>query len=253
MLRFWLLAGLLSWAVTADATQITFNVTQHAETDGSLNYAVNFRPGGLPPTATLVAPDGSIAKLIDPIRENGLTYEQLSTRFFGEWTIQDDAPSTDVYHFTLANLPQLPVPVVSSPAAGEVLGPAIHVAWTFPGSPLPGPGISAGSLDPVSFTFDTSGGPNQATVLVDLAGLPSAQVSVRGGGGYSILDFISPDMHPAPEAPHWITGNYTSYSAPVTVTVVPEPGSAALAGLGCLAVIASGWKRLRKPGKSRVR
>jgi hypothetical protein len=170
-----LLAGFLPWAMTAKAAQITLVVTQVAETDGSLSYKVNARPTSSSPQASLIAPDGTTAISLDPILESGLSYAQLASRFFGQWTIQDNAPSTNTFHFTFAELPQLPIPTMVSPVEGAALGTSIHAEWTFPdGQDLSFPTMSAGSLDPISFSFDVTGGANQGTTLVDLNGLPSA-------------------------------------------------------------------------------
>ena len=238
-LRCLLSASFLAIALTADGAQINLTIRQVAQTGGTLTYDVNVRPTPLFVAATIIAPDGLIASQHSPIFERGLTYEQLAARFFGEWTIEEVAPSTDVYNFTLADLPQLPVPTMLSPTSGAVLGTTIHAEWAFPGEPLPGPAMSAGSLDQLGFTFDTPINSTERTVFVDLGGLPSSQVFLRGGGGYAINDFVTPPLYHVPGQPHFIVGAYSSLSAPVTVTVVPEPGSIALATFACLSLVAS--------------
>ncbi len=242
--RLIFLAMLLGSHLTnAEAATVNLSFLQFAEADGSLTYGASIRIGFGPapgPTARLIAPDGTIvAWNAGTLRLDGLSYETLTSRFVGQWTIQENAPNTGVDTFVLNALPVLPVPFVTSPSAGDIVGTMFDTTWAFAaGEGMPGPALSVSNVNSLPVTFGPTDGSLRRTIMIDLAGESSVLVDIRGGGASAIQDYLSDlSFVPWPNGSNLsIVGFYGTFSAPVTVRVVPEPASLTLVMAGGLAV-----------------
>ncbi len=230
---------LVGVAASAESATISLRVNQFADAGGNLTYEFSALP--YDSFVQLTAPDGTVLDYASP-RFTGLTYAELSQRFVGQWTVDNTFPSPPgpvvaTHYFTLSPLPVLPVPTLTLPADGATVGTTIDMAWTYP----PGEQISANSarghaFAPLDFNFTGDG---QATVTVDLTGMSSDEVELWGGGWTNLLNYLSPvTPSDTPFELYTLQGGYATYSAPVAVTVVPEPSAYMLAMVGAVALFA---------------
>jgi hypothetical protein len=224
------------------------DVAQQPNSGGSLEYQVRmsgFQPiGGY--TAQFVAPDGtSYSQNLQPVTAPTLT--EFEQRFVGEWKIRATpfgGGSTTEYRFTFTSpLPAAfhETPSIITPQHGATVPKDFLVAWAYPGGTTPsGRSITwsgASSSTPTDFGPGTS---PEATLHIDLEGASSKQLTVRAGSftpmtsNFSSVTLVSgtPSTNE-----YFVSGGFSNYSAPVTVTVVPEPGAIVLAAVACLGIV----------------
>ena len=237
-----LVAGLLLPAMrptASPAATIFMTIVQRAAADGTVDYSLRTT---IPPLGTMTSPDGTV--LANSFRSfEGLSYADLSNRFYGTWTIHDTVPAPATYHFTLSAVPVHPLATIVSPGDGATVPSTFDVHWTFADdNHPPSPVHSRVVLAPVTFEYPF--GDSGVRFHVDLDGQASVPMQVRGGAIESLIPYasaVTPIEFHTPA--HTVIGSYLSLSAPVNLTVVPEPGGMELASLSLAALIA---KRVRR-------
>lgn len=227
--------------------QMRIDVAQQPTTGGNIEYQIRmsgFQPvGGY--TAQLVAPDGAFYfQNQQPV--TAATLADFENRFIGEWKIRETPPgsgSTTEYRFTFASpLPAAfhETPTIITPQNGATVPKDLFVAWSYPSGAIPsGRSIAWGGASSSVPTDFGPGSTPEATLHLDLAGSLSKQVTVRAGSfalmtsNFSGVTLVSgtPSINE-----YSVSGGFSNYSAPVTVTVIPEPGAIVLAALACFAM-----------------
>jgi hypothetical protein len=190
--------------------------------------------------ASMVAPDGTLftqstAKLV------GLSATDLTTRFAGQWTIndtQDLQPGVIEQHRFNLNASALvndfaPNPQMISPADGAILPPVFEVRWQ-DGNPN-GSGFQTRGLSPFDFTRL---GDDHYRLSVKLA--PGEQqrdgIFTAAGNRTTFLPLATP-VTPNPIRRFDPHVQRTSVSLPRSFTViVPEPASGVLAALAAVLI-----------------
>jgi hypothetical protein len=223
----------------SQAAPIFVTIGQWAEGDGSVDFT--FRATISTP-ATMTAPDGTLFVTSTPTFA-GLNYADLSSRFYGTWTIQETTPVPATYHFTLSPVPVHALATIVSPGEGDTVPSTFDVHWTYAdGSHPPSPTHARVVLAPVTFEYPFVD--PAVRFHVDLQGQASVPMAVRGGAIESLTPYasvVTPTEFGSPA--YTVMGSYLSLSVPVNVTVVPEPGGMLLGILGAAGWIA--WRRGR--------
>jgi hypothetical protein len=238
-----LVGGLLQVVVSpaaSEAAPIFMTITQWTEGDGSVDYT--FR-ASIPPFAKMTSPDGTVFVNFTPSFA-GLSYADLSSRFYGTWTIQETTPAPATYHFTLSAVPVHPLATIVSPGEGTTVPSTFDVHWTFADeNHPPSPTHARVVLAPVTFEYPF--GDSGVRFHLDLQGQASVPMQVRGGAIESLIPYASAVTPIESGTPAYtVLGSYLSLSAPVNVTVVPEPGGTTLAVLSLGSLI--GWHLRRR-------
>jgi hypothetical protein len=236
-------------AAPAAAGVVTFDVifTRRADAPGPGSYDVTLFPSfGVGFGSSVVAPDGTVFSNAAPVptpANSNLTFDQLVTRFTGEWTVNDNwpflpNPGVQSHHFTIepfaeSDLMTAP-PTITSVSNGQIVPPVFDVHWEWPGGVTPS--IPGGSG--VSITY--SGGNNDADYLGDNTyqltigfdpGVSQRNITIAAGSYQDLTSRVTNIVAPVANPNNTIQPHlrYRNYSARVTVTaIVPEPGAKTL-------------------------
>ncbi len=234
---------------SAAAAPVTLTILQLAEDDGSVDYTVRTQLFG---PATLSMPDGTSIPFAT-FELPGLTYSQLSARAFGTWTIHQSSPAA-TYSFSVSAILPGPISQIVSPADGATEGPTFGLDWSYPGGENPLiRSVQSIGLATVNFDLNVPG--PHAMAHVDLAGQPSAELTIRAGTQDNLLSNISAvtPLGPGGLPAYTVNGSLLSLSPSIHVTVVPEPSSIVLATIGLIGFAASGCRRRKRRAHSRRR
>lgn len=233
------LVGCTFNATSSEAASIHLRIVQAAES-GTFQMTASI---GSP--ADLIAPDGTTIERLGTFQ--GLSYAELSDRFYGEWTIHESLPEA-TYHFSLSPVPLHQAATMVSPLDGATVGTTFKAAWKFPaGYSPPGPAIAFHHFEPdLVFTTDFAPSGLSAMVNVDLGSNSMAQIQVYGGSYEPLLAYLGPLTPQTFPTPYFVTGSYSSISPPINVTVVPEPCGLALGTLGAVGLFVCASRRVRR-------
>jgi PEP-CTERM motif len=213
----------------------------------------------------VIAPDGTEFQLTDSAVPgsgvSGLTFSDLSNRFFGDWTIREAPLSGGTpfeYQFTFSPFPLDDVfhqtAHMDAPLDGATVDKDFTVKWAFSGGATPAARLIRHSAE-LAATVEFAPGPQpQATMHVDLRGMASGQMTIVAGTNQSLAAYLSdatPVGAPGPNL-YYPGGTFLNLTAPAQVTVVPEPSTLRLVIVAAAAVVA-GWLWTRRSASAGVR
>jgi hypothetical protein len=257
--------------VSAAQLIMRLNVIRYWSTDGTVDFSIEMQDltpqifvpssGRFEASVKLTAPDGSVTATEGfLVRERHLSFADLQSRFVGTWTIQELGPSDAMTQFSLLPFTQSSFvneqPLIVSPHEGDVLPPTFNIDWTFPSGKFPkGLAVNREGSGQSEFTgiFLRMSKPARYTItdtFVTRDGNPVSppeEVTLRAGSYNSLETFLldpTPVSGVSPNTYDFFTSGYLNFSAPITVTVIPEPGSLMLVGL-CI-VGTEFWRRRKK-------
>jgi PEP-CTERM motif len=224
------------------------DVIQQAKADGSVEYQVQVLPFPFGPvSARAIAPDGTEFHLPDPTgpglqQLEGLTFADFASRCFGVWTIREvplfggGVPAEYQFTFSPFALDSLfhDPPHIVAPADDATVGLDFLVEWAYDSGATPGSRLTSLRGDPKA-TVEFAPSPlSQATLHVDLTGASSNQLTIRAGSLASLSDYVGPVNPVGVPGPNQysLRCDFFNLSAPVTVTVVPEPSALGLVLVG---------------------
>jgi hypothetical protein len=241
----WLSA--LASAQTNFPGTIVFRIDQNAELNGTVSYTVRSSVFGAAPRKVLTAPDGITRFGPGPglqVQASVSSFLELSQRFFGTWNIFEDSTNPfeadSNYTFTLnpfsLNDVHNETPIVTSPATGSTVPTVFDVHWQYQSGNNPG-----------SRSMIWHAGPDVADVEFAPGITPSATFTVndelapnpftfRVGSNSPLAAFMTPVtlLNGHPRSAYSIQASFNNFSLLVPVTVVPEPTTAVLLGLGVM-------------------
>jgi hypothetical protein len=211
---------------------LTINLTQYAQQGGGLTYDLRIAAGNF-----ITFPDGSTNYAYAyTVFERQISYQQLSERYFGKWTVEKQTvagpgPETKVFTFDFLPFSEIPVPALVGLSDYDLVGTTLPISWAFPsGESMPDSRLS---LTPAIYTKVAFPEPNHAALQLDLAGRSSQAVELQVAGGGNINRYLGPiTVPPGTYTREKLEGTYLTWSPPVTLMVVPEPSTYALAAIG---------------------
>lgn len=172
---------------------------------------------------------------------NTATFDELSARVFGNWTVRETPfspfPIVSEYAFTFSpfNLTDVfhETPVITTPTNGATVPSSFLVQWGYPSGTVRLDGgvelnSGFGAVSITNFFLD----PNRKALLeVDRDLLGSTPLTFRTGARHSLTEFVSPITPLSGPAPttYSLMSEFRSMSLSTTVYVVPEPTSCMLA------------------------
>lgn len=229
---------------------ILFHINQNAELSGTPSYTVRPTVFGIALPKVLTAPDGVTRFGTGPALPFQVTvpsFLELSQRFFGTWKLFEDSvnpmQADSNYAFTLSPFSLADVhsetPLVTSPTTGSTVPSVFDVSWQYP---------SGNTTAPKSITYSTGadvdfapGNELRVSFSVDRE-VASDPFQFRAGSSSPLAAYMSPVtlLNGHPRSNYGIQASFHNYSLPVRVTVVPEPATAVLLGLGMMVL---GWRR----------
>lgn len=247
------------WSLAAQV-DMRFNIERNWKVDGTSDYTIRVFDTSFPifipsppyfvSSIKLTAPDGSSNNSDRPYLVNvtGLSFTDLQSRFIGEWTIQELGTSGAISRFSLLPFTESSFfneqPSIVSPLSGEVVPATFNVDWSFPSGTWPnGRTVSYSGLGQSEFEGNfspTSRHPRYTATdtFVTHEGVlvsPPEQVTFRAGSYDSLGSYFSAVSPVSGVSPNTYTFQYSGYrnmSAPLTFTVIPEPNSVIIVGLG---------------------
>ncbi|QEG21872.1 hypothetical protein [Mariniblastus fucicola] len=242
---------------SAQPADVSVNFFQQSLGDGNVSYGVDIQSTGIffgfaGNMGSVESPDGTEFTLFNRGLD-GLDFQTLGNRFFGDWTVFEATSSGDAVHsFTLSSfdlddvfneIPTFTGPVASGESGN--IGTEFNLTWEYASGATPsGQTVRAGGSGGRA-TFGQFG-TNTVPVSVELdEGVSSATITFRAGG-FEFVDGIVSDVELVSGNGSDLTANasFSTLAEPIqlTITAVPEPGSALIACLGLL-VCAPGYRR----------
>ena len=228
----------LSGVASTDGAPLTFNLRFTRQATGLFDAFISgglvFSFGG-----SLIAPDGTIFS--NPTESRNLTFEQLSNRYVGVWTVNDrylfPIGGLQQHQITIAAISESELitetPFITSITNGQIVPKSFNVHWEWPGGATPSllgsPGVSISYT--TGLTANYLGNSTYQMTTNFAPGELQREVTVRAGSsqnlGSKITSIISLSANPQNTIMPSLT--YQSYSAQVTVTsIVPEPATGVL-------------------------
>lgn len=194
----------------------------------------------------LIAPDGTAFTLQNSGVTN-LTFADISSRFFGNWTIAERTFTGNANHtFTFngfaltdvfAEIPRIVAPVPSGQSG--IVDPTFNIAWNYASGATPsGHSVNSNNTNGTIVFSNVTMNSAQATATLN-AGATQANYTITAGSFNSLNNFAGNVVRD----PNGLGSNWTrdvsfrSLSQPIQVTVVPEPNAMAFLSLGGLAVV----------------
>jgi len=214
------------------------------------SYTIGLRINGIGSvffSGTFISPDGvshtlsQLNQTLTPVA----TFTDFANHYFGTWTIQDHpSPGSAVYSYQFTLSPFAldsvfhSIPQIVSPAEGATVGTTFVVDWQWSSTTAPIGEVSifsgSASIPTVTATWSAAGG--DATYVYPEDAVVPFPVTLREGAITNIGQFFSnivPIGMPGPDTFSYSTPpSFWDFSAPLTVTVVPEPASIMLLGTG---------------------
>lgn len=219
-------------------------LVSHKSEMGANGYGLEFYDGGahFSSGVSITAPDGTVFQNgpgTPFVGVGSLTLSELTTRFAGDWTINDNwnlpvgAP-TQHHRFSidapaLSGFPAT-TPEILSPSNGAQLPYDFEVSLT-----------SSGLMSLVGDNFQYSLNVPYVMPYIDVRPIPAAYPKVVEARASSFLPLtinVTP-LEPSPAHRFSIPGGLRNFSAPVTWTIgVPEPSALALSSVVLLSLTA---------------